>query len=156
MANLKVDSGIGDFFLKRAVETFNPMLAQLILINIAEGKTITELKAQKLIPYYINIECWAMAFPDFKEQYLKAKELGASNMAMQLLDIADDETISSEMRKAKIDVRKWLAGKHNQTYQDKQVIQQDNMSKLPPDELERRKQELLERVALLVQGMDKD
>lgn len=52
-------------------------------------------------------------------QYARARELQADSYFDQILDIADDTTMTPEDRRIAIDARKWAAGKLNGKYSDK-------------------------------------
>lgn len=56
---------------------------------------------------------------DHFAQYTRARELQADSYFDQVLEIADDKTMSADDRRIAIDARKWAAGKLHGKYSDK-------------------------------------
>lgn len=53
---------------------------------------------------------WTKEYPDFGEQYARAREAGYRVMADQIIDIAD-ETDDPNKARVQVDARKWLLAK---------------------------------------------
>lgn len=83
---------------------------------------------------------WLREFPEFCQNYEKAKEDQADFLVDEALEISDDDTIDPAHKRIMVDTRKWVASKFKaKKYGDK--IQQEisgslNLTDLSDDELD--------------------
>lgn len=102
-----------------------------ICILLAEGRSLNEICRQEGMPDKSTVIRWLGKYPDFRNQYAKAKEVGIEVWAEDILDIADDgsndwmerknadgENIgwsfngeAAKRSQIRIDARKWLLSK---------------------------------------------
>lgn len=149
---MKVETGVKGLFLKRAIKTFHPDIAERVLMAVAEGRTLGSLKQEGVIESESIIMLWCNVFDDFREAYTEALNMGASVLAYSTLDVAKDPTITDGMRNATIKASMWLAGKHNETYQEKQVVKNENaLTGLSQQELEAKKEQLIQQIQGMIQ-----
>lgn len=123
------------------------MIAGIVLEEMAKGdRSIRSICAEKGLPDRSVIFGWVLTNPEFAALYREAHELRAHGFADDIIEISDTET-DGWKAKAKIDARKWAAGKmlprvygeHLQIEQ--QTTLQDNrmgelIRKMTPDERE--------------------
>ena len=77
-----------------APTTFNQRTADLICIMISEGMSLRKiLKEDKtgLLPAQSTVYEWLLRYPDFAEQYTRAREEQADTLADEIIDIADEQ-----------------------------------------------------------------
>jgi alpha-L-fucosidase len=154
---MRIETGVKTLFIKKALASFHPDTAQAVLLAVAEGTTLTSLKRQGVIKSESDVMLWCKAFDDFREAYIEAIEMGASVLAYQTLDVAEDPTITDGMRMSMIKSRMWIAGKHNETYQDKQTIKNENVNAgLTQQELEAKKEQILKQIQAMTQTLSQE
>jgi len=110
---------------------YNEKIAASICKYIVEGYSLRHIEAQEGMPHKSTIMDWCIKYPDFADQYARAKEHQAEAFAEELLDIVDDATndwIERENQKTgqpyialneeaiarsrlRMEARKWLMGK---------------------------------------------
>lgn len=110
---------------------YTPEKADIICARIAEGQSIRTICADEEMPAIETFYRWIRTFPEFQEQYARAKEDQADAMAEEMLDIADDanndwmerlnkddQSIGWQINgehvqrsRLRLDTRKWLASK---------------------------------------------
>lgn len=108
---------------------FTPEIAELICERIADGQSIREIGRADDMPAASTIFRWLSAHESFQEQYARAKQAQAENLAEEILDIADDASNDWMRRNAdedagwvengeaiqrsrlRVDSRKWLLSK---------------------------------------------
>lgn len=104
-------------------------IADKICSELAEGKSLRTVCKVDDMPCLQTIFTWFRVYPQFLEQYTRAKEESADAMADEVLDIADDgtndwmtikrggedvEVFNNEAvqrSKLRVDTRKWLMSK---------------------------------------------
>jgi hypothetical protein len=111
---------------------YTPETAGLICEQIAEGLSIRTICKEEDMPCMSTIFKWLNIYPEFTEQYARAKEAQADAFAEELLDISDDGSndwlkvhhgdddkevgwrVNGEAiqrSRLRVDSRKWLMGK---------------------------------------------
>ena len=107
---------------------FDQKVADMICIGLSEGMSLRQiLKADTtgVLPAQSTVYDWLLRYPDFAEQYARAREEQADTNADEILEIADerppefkddkgrvylDQTFI-QWQKNRIDARKWTAMK---------------------------------------------
>jgi hypothetical protein len=121
---------------------YAPELAEKICLLIAEGESLRQIGMLEDMPDKATIMRWCIKYPEFCEQYARAKEQQAEAFAEEIIDIADDarnDWIERENQRTgqtfialneeaiarsrvRIDARKWLMGKSKpKKYGDKML-----------------------------------
>lgn len=90
--------------------SYTPEIGTSICQGIAQGKSLVKV-CQGLDIDYGNVFDWMKIYPEFSDNYIRAREAQADYLADGILDIADDSSLQSDDRRVKIDARKWYAGK---------------------------------------------
>jgi hypothetical protein len=110
---------------------YSQAIADRICAEIASGSSLRTICRPDEMPAVATIFNWFRRYPDFLEQYTRAKEEQADAMAEEMLDIADDanndwmerrntegENIGWQINgehvqrsRLRIETRKWLASK---------------------------------------------
>jgi terminase small subunit-like protein len=98
-------------------------IAQDICDRIASGKSLVRVcKAMKLT--YSTVMRWLEQHEEFREMYAQAREYQADYLADEVIDIADNNKLSPESRRVRVDARKWKAAKlRPKKYGDRSVHQ---------------------------------
>jgi hypothetical protein len=104
--------------------SYTQEIADKICHELATGKSLRTVCAPDDMPAISTIFNWFRAYPEFLEQYARAKQESADAMGEDILDIAD-ETISvikkgaekkssalAQAQRLRVDTRKWLMSKH--------------------------------------------
>lgn len=116
---------------------FSESLADSICAMLAEGKSLrTITKNNPDTPSIATIFNWFKQYPQFLEQYTRAKSEAADAMVDELLDLADnvDDYSPAAVHKARlqIDTRKWVASKLKpKVYGDKLDVTSDGEKVVP-------------------------
>ena len=63
------------------------------------------------MPSMASIFLWLGKYPEFSEQYARAREAQAESHADQIVEIADDDKIDPNHKRIMVDARKWVASK---------------------------------------------
>lgn len=107
---------------------FDQKVADMICIGLSEGMSLRQiLKADTtgVLPAQSTVYDWLLRFPDFAEQYARAREEQADTNADEILEIADErppefkddkgrvylDQTYIQWQKNRIDARKWTAMK---------------------------------------------
>jgi hypothetical protein len=137
---------------------YSPELSDKICAAIASGLSLRTICKEESMPCVATIFNWIRRFPEFLEQYEKAKAEQADALAEEMLDIADDGTndwmeahdkdgnaigwkVNGEhvqRSRLRLDTRKWLASKLKaKKYGDKltQELTGADGKDLPPQNL---------------------
>ena len=107
--------------------TYDPKVADQICHGIAEGHSLVSiLKEDPELPTYTTIMKWLKDFPEFAENYARAREDQADHDADKIGDIAK-RVVKGELEpnaaRVAIDAYKWAAGKRKpKVYGDKVAI----------------------------------
>lgn len=107
--------------------TYDPAIADMICDGIARGNSLVSiLKEDEELPTYTTIMKWLKDFPEFAENYTKAREHQADHDADKIGDIAQDVLkgrLDPAAARVAIDAYKWAAGKRKpKVYGDKVAI----------------------------------
>ncbi|WP_412474605.1 terminase small subunit protein [Rhizobium sp. WW22] len=110
---------------------FTSEIADEICERLAEGNSLRSICEADEMPSKTTVFRWLNAYPDFRDQYARAREVQADTLFDDILDIADDgQNDWMEKRNAdgenigwmengealrrsqlRIEARKWMAGK---------------------------------------------
>ncbi len=100
--------------------------ASAICAALAEGQSLRKICEADDMPDKATVFRWLAKYPEFRDQYARAREAQADVMAEEILDIADDsagdlavdqngnERMNSEFvarARLRVDARKWLLSK---------------------------------------------
>jgi len=102
---------------------YTPERAQAICELLAQGKSLRTVCKEEGMPEVKTVFKWMSDYPDFLQQYARAKQESADAMAEEILDISD-ETIGviksgaekkssayAQAQRLRVDTRKWLMAK---------------------------------------------
>lgn len=93
-------------------------IMQDVYKRMAEGESLRSICLDDEMPARSTVNLWIIE--DGKsDQYVRAKEIRADLYFDQIIEIADDNTMSADDRRIAIDARKWAAGKLAGKYSDK-------------------------------------
>ena len=100
---------------------FTKKLADKICAELAIGNSLRTVCDAPKMPTVKTIFNWFRKYPDFLQQYTRAKQESADAMADEILDIADDGTNDYvegtsnnehiQRSRLRVDTRKWLMAK---------------------------------------------
>jgi len=110
---------------------YTPELAAQICELLSQGKSLRSVCREDSMPCAASVFLWLRKYPEFSEQYAKAKEESADALVEDILDIADDGSNDWMEQKDKegalegwrqngealqrsrlrVDTRKWIASK---------------------------------------------
>lgn len=111
-----------------SVSTYTDEVAADICVAISEGKSLVAA-CKELGVEYKHVFKWITEYPDFKDNYARAREAQADYLADEVVAIADEEADPAKAR-VRVDARKWYAGKLKpKKYGDKQQVDMDVTSK---------------------------
>jgi hypothetical protein len=85
-------------------------LADEICERIANGESLRSICADDYMPSTTSVCRWLDLYPDFREQYTRARARQADYYADQIVTIADTAEDHNKAR-LQIDARKWVAAK---------------------------------------------
>lgn len=111
--------------------SFTQEKADTICAMLSEGLSLREVCAQEGMPDKSTVMRWLQQNAAFRDQYVRAKEIGVEALAEDILDIADDATNdwmerhdkdgenagwqfngeAARRSQIRIDARKWLLSK---------------------------------------------
>jgi hypothetical protein len=113
-----------------APTTYNPHMASVICIRIAEGESLREIVRGGGMPDRSTVYDWLLRHPEFADQYARAREEQADTLADEIIAIADESPEIDQIRdkegnvvdlkidsgyvayqKQRIEARKWTAMK---------------------------------------------
>jgi hypothetical protein len=117
---------------------YHEEVGDIICEELAKGKSLTRIRKERPeVPSLALIYRWLENNVIFREKYTKARELQAHHYLDEILDIANNAV--ADIREAKhgpeinkpvilraklqIDTYKWVMGKLNGKYSDKQVVE---------------------------------
>lgn len=95
--------------------SYTQELADAICADLSMGTSLRTVCKSDDMPSIATVFNWFRKYPEFLEQYTRAKEESADAMAEDILDIADDATNDYMMRTGKDDTESYqLNGEHIQ------------------------------------------
>jgi hypothetical protein len=74
-----------------APTTYNPHLATVICIRIAEGESLRQILRDEGMPAQSTVYEWLLRHPEFAENYTRAREEQADTLADEIISIADEQ-----------------------------------------------------------------
>lgn len=86
-------------------------IADFVCKEIALGKGLRELARENEDVCQSTIYDWLNKYPEFAEQYTRAREEQADTHFDDIMRIADNTNQDVNDRRLRIDARKWVAGK---------------------------------------------
>ena len=92
------------------ISQFTQEKADAICELIVQGKSLRQISAAEGMPAVSTICKWLVDFPEFSEQYARAKEEQAEILADEIVSIADNAEDAQKAR-LQVDARKWVASK---------------------------------------------
>ena len=131
-------------------DIYTKELASKVCAEIVQGRSLRTIGSMEGMPSVSCIFTWFDKYPEFKEQYARAKEEQADAFAEEILDISDDGTNdwmenfdkegnaigwkvngeSIQRSKLRVDSRKWLMSKFKvKKYGDSQTINSQELDK---------------------------
>lgn len=91
---------------------YNQSIADEICERLSEGESLRNICREKGMPSKAAVFRWLGKFPEFSDQYARAREDQAENFADELINISDEATPeNAQVAKLQIDTRKWVASK---------------------------------------------
>ncbi len=95
-----------------------------ILEELAKGKSLISIcKILKIS--YPTVDKWLAKDPIFSERYARARATQIDYLAEDTLEISDNEKISPDSRRIRVETRKWFASRMNpKKYGDSQTVKQ--------------------------------
>lgn len=139
---------------------YSPEMAARICEGLATGRSLRSVCREEGMPSLASIFLWISKYPEFSEQYAKAKQTGLEALAEDLLEISDDgqndwmENNDPEnpgyrlngehvqRSKLRVDTRKWLLSKLvPKKYGDRQQVEHSGaigLHELTDEQLEER------------------
>lgn len=153
-------------------------LAESICLRLAEGESLRSVCRDDGMPCKQTVLRWISRIPEFRAQYVRAKEEGAEAIAEELFDIADDgsndwmEKLDREgnaigyqlngehvqRSRLRIDTRKWylskiMPKKYGERIQHDQTI---TMADRSDDDIDKRIRELMNGQAASAERDDQE
>jgi hypothetical protein len=130
--------------------SFTQDMADTICVRIAEGESLRDICKDEWMPDRVTIYRWLQAFPEFCNQYTRAREDQADTLADEIMAIADEtpdlnpildkhgalieiqlHSAYLQWQKQRIDARKWTAMKLKpKKYGDRQILAGDSEAPL--------------------------
>lgn len=149
---------------------FTQVLADQICERIADGDSLRTICDGTDFPNRSTVFKWLSLYPEFSDQYARAREAQADAIFDDMLSIADtpvigektkttsdgkNETTSGDMiehRRLQVETRKWMAGKlRPKKYSDKLDLNvSGSLQTMPEDQLNARLNELLGKAGVAV------
>ena len=105
--------------------TYNENLAKIICLRISEGESLRQITRDENMPDRSIVYDWLLKYPNFTDQYARAREEQAETHADEIVDIADQlpyqitdkdgniriDSAYVQWQRNRIDARKWVASK---------------------------------------------
>jgi len=93
---------------------YSNLLVSDICEQLSIGKSLRTICKAKNLPSCSTVFLWLSKYPEFSEQYARAREAQADYLADEIIEIADEPVICSEdvaRNRLRVDARKWIASK---------------------------------------------
>lgn len=94
---------------------YSDKVTEKICSQMVEGVSVNKICKQKGMPTRSTIGNWLVKYPEFRDAFIKAKQVQTYFNVDDILDLADgcDTENSADVQKAKlqVDTRKWIASR---------------------------------------------
>ncbi len=90
---------------------FSQQVADAICSRLELGESLRNICTDKDLPAPSTVIKWTSQFPEFREQYARARLVQAELMADEILSIADNLREDPQSRRTRVDTRKWILSK---------------------------------------------
>jgi hypothetical protein len=105
---------------------YGPEVVSEICSQLSEGRSLRSICEDENLPDKSTVLRWLAAYPDFRDQYARAREAQTDAMAEEILEIADESgwdlsvddkghvAVNGEAinrSRLRVDTRKWLMSK---------------------------------------------
>lgn len=105
---------------------FNQSIADVICERIADGTSLRKICLDDDMPCKASVFTWLNKYPEFSDQYARAREEQAESLADEIIDISDESyndhdiddngnvRVNNEAiqrSKLRVEARKWVASK---------------------------------------------
>lgn len=97
---------------------YTPAIADEICTRLANGESLRAICRDDAMPAVGTVLRWVAEKDEFKEQYVRAREIQAETHADDIVTIADGSSLGGEEKVAltardrlRVDARKWVASK---------------------------------------------
>ena len=96
--------------------TYSESIADAICERLAEGESLRAICSDDAMPCKAAVFRWLSEWPEFADQYARAREEQAETLADELVAIADghggeDSAVLTARDRLRVDARKWVASK---------------------------------------------
>lgn len=151
-ADRAVERAQGSVFQINGETLGSNQVMELICREVSNGQSLVNVCKLPGFPATRQVAVWMRNEPVFKKAYEEAEEVRAIFLAEEALEEADsaegkEGRNDASAVKLRVEVRKWLAGKLNRRYSDRQVIEHLH-------ELELKSEDELR--AILIAGIESD
>ena len=72
--------------------SYDPLVAAAICEGLAQGMSLRTVMKSEGMPHLSSVFLWLAKYPEFSDQYAKAKQNGVEALAEDLIEIADNGT----------------------------------------------------------------
>ena len=92
---------------------YSTKIADIICNRLADGMSLREICRADDMPDRSTVMEWVWdgRHEEFSRRYARAREVQADYLADDIIEIADRDDLDPNDKRARIDARKWLAGK---------------------------------------------
>jgi hypothetical protein len=90
---------------------YSPELTAKICEKLALGDSLRKICEEEDMPAMSSVFLWLTKYPEFSEQYTRAREAQAEAHADRIVEIADNISITPDHKRIMVDARKWVASK---------------------------------------------
>lgn len=104
---------------------YKPELVSTLLQRLSSGESLRKITADPDMPSHDAVYSWLQRYPEFAEQYTRAREEQAETLADEIVALADEEPVQVvddkgiarvdsgwvQWQKNRVEARKWVAAK---------------------------------------------
>ncbi len=91
--------------------SYNEETARKLCAKLSIGESLRTATKGDDMPCIETVFSWMRKYPEFLEQYEKAKQEAADMFTEDMLDIAQDQSLDTQRARLMVDTRKWIASK---------------------------------------------
>ncbi len=91
--------------------SYTDEIADKIVTRLAHGEGLRTICRDDDLPDRSTVMAWVDTNEEFSHRYARARDLQADYFADDVIDIADDASLTPDDKRIKIDARKWRAGR---------------------------------------------